>query len=98
MRHAVLLASVLVLFFPTQAWCDGGLLRISQENGGRRVSVFTSPTPLTVGWADVSILVQDEKGGTPAWLYTVSVTAAPLDDPSRLLLAEASAEAASNPL
>lgn len=41
------------------ARADGGLVRASGEQDGLLVTLFTSPTPLRVGSADVSVLVQD---------------------------------------
>lgn len=38
---------------------DGGLVRASGAQNGLLVTLFTTPTPLRVGSADVSVLVQD---------------------------------------
>lgn len=43
------------------ACADGGLVRASGEQAGLRVTLFTTPTPLRVGSADVSVLVQDAR-------------------------------------
>ena len=50
------------------AWCapvdaDGGLVRLSVTQGGYRITVFTSPTPLRAGPVDISVLVQDAVTG-----------------------------------
>jgi hypothetical protein len=46
------------LLVATAAHGDGGLLRASEAAGPLVVSIFTAPTPLRVGPADVSIMVQ----------------------------------------
>jgi len=43
------------------ARADGGLVRASSEQAGLIVTLFTAPTPLRVGSADVSVLVQDAR-------------------------------------
>ena len=45
---------------------DGGSLQISELRKDRTISVFTSPTPLRVGAADVSILVKHADAGDSA--------------------------------
>jgi hypothetical protein len=42
---------------------DGGIVRASGRSGPYVVTVFTMPTPLRVGKADVSIMVQDGETG-----------------------------------
>lgn len=54
-----LLAALAVLLPPAPARPDGGLVRAAGEHDGLVVTLFTSPTPLRVGAADVSVLVQD---------------------------------------
>lgn len=40
---------------------DGGKVRVSRRAGPYLVTVFTTPTPLRAGLADISVLVQDPK-------------------------------------
>jgi len=54
------------------AQADGGLVRASAEQGGLVVTLFTTPTPLRVGVADVSVMVQD--AATRATLLDAQVT------------------------
>lgn len=59
------LAAILVLLAALaaadrrRAHADGGLVRASGVQSGLLVTLFTSPTPLRSGAADVSVLVQD---------------------------------------
>jgi len=55
-----LLAPVgLLLAVPAIAVADGGVVRTRQSVGSLVVTVFTTPTPLAAGPADVSVMVQD---------------------------------------
>jgi len=47
-----------ILLAAAAAFGDGGLVRVSERSGPFVVTVFTAPTPLRVGGADVSVLVQ----------------------------------------
>jgi hypothetical protein len=49
---------LLLLFAAGAAHADGGTLRLHETAGPFEVSIFTSPEPLRVGQADVSVLVQ----------------------------------------
>jgi hypothetical protein len=55
-----------------RAQADGGLVRASAEQSGLVVTLFTTPTPLRVGGADVSVLVQDAT--TRATLLDAQIT------------------------
>jgi hypothetical protein len=61
----LLLSSALVALLPTLAVADGGLVRVSQPAGPFVLTVFTTPTPLSVGRADVSVMVQDRRSLAP---------------------------------
>jgi hypothetical protein len=56
---ALLLVAVVTVATPRAARADGGLVRASGAQGGLVVTLFTAPTPLRAGPADVSVLVQD---------------------------------------
>src|SRR5437868_5841580 len=45
------------------ARADGGMIRLSEQNGKYRITVFTSPAPLRAGPVDISVLVQDDMTG-----------------------------------
>jgi hypothetical protein len=53
LRSAVLA----LLLAAASARGDGGVLRLSQPAGPFEISIFTAPTPLRVGAADVSVMV-----------------------------------------
>jgi len=64
MTRLALLATLTLpatLATPAGSGADGGLVRASAEDAGLVVTLFTSPTPLRVGIADVSVLVQDAR-------------------------------------
>ena len=86
MRPVVVIVGGLLL----GTWCapalaDGGSVRLSEEKGGYRITVFSAPTPFRAGPVDLSVLVQDgstgdpltrvqvtvgmSKSGGPAWIY-----------------------------
>ena len=54
-------------------YADGGQIRVMQQCGDYRVTVFTSPTPLRAGAVDVSVLVQDAATGEIVPDATVTV-------------------------
>ncbi len=77
---------------------DGGTLRFSGRRGDRVVTVFTTPTPLSAGVIDLSVLVQDRQTGRPITDLSIEVQAQPLgraQQPSRAL---ATPELATNKL
>jgi hypothetical protein len=81
------------------AFADGGVVRFSERRGGLLVTVFTSPAPLRVGPADVSILVQDADTGQPSSSGLALVLLAhPANRASDIISAPATADAATNKL
>jgi len=52
-----------VLACTAAVFADGGTLRVSRVCGSYRVTIFTSPEPLRVGPADVSVVVCDASSG-----------------------------------
>lgn len=62
------------------AWADGGALCFRKQAGGLVISVFTSPSPLSIGVADISVLVQNQDGLDP--LLDADVHAILRDDSS----------------
>ena len=75
---------------------DGGIVRISQQNGPWMVTVFSSPTPFRVGPVDLSVLVQD--ADTRQTVFDVDVNLMLRHDTADLILVEATREAATNQL
>lgn len=53
-----LAAAAAMLLAAAVALADGGLVRVSDTAGRFVVTLFTAPTPLRVGAADVSVMVQ----------------------------------------
>ncbi len=80
------------------ARADGGSLQISELRKDRTISVFTSPTPLRVGAADVSILVKHADAGDSAADSKFVVRAWPLSKRQNVISARATHEAATNKL
>jgi hypothetical protein len=76
---------------------DGGAVRLSEQRGGYRITVFTAPTPLRAGPADVSVLVQDASTGEPASDVQVTIKAARRGS-SAVVTHPATTEAATNKL
>ena len=62
------------MFGASAAYADGGLLRLSESAGPFEISVFTAPTPLRVGTADVSVLLLEQAGRAPVLDADVNVT------------------------
>ena len=53
---------------------------------GYRIAVFTTPTPLRAGLADISVLVQEAATGEPASGLQVSITVRKYDAEHRVLI------------
>ena len=84
MCASVILSAPFVLAIAASvARADGGTLRISERRDGRRISVFTTPTPLRAGLADISILVQDAATGKPLPEVPVMVSVHPAHNSQR---------------
>jgi hypothetical protein len=63
MKSALLLS--LLILAQVTASADGGALRFRKEAGGLVITVFASPSPLSVGPADISVLLQNRDGLAP---------------------------------
>jgi hypothetical protein len=55
------------------AFADGGAVQLGQEAGGLVITVFSSPSPLSVGPADISLLLQNREGLEPVLDANVSL-------------------------
>ena len=83
----LLLLAVMIFALPA-AFADGGAVLLREKAGAFLITVFASPAPLSVGPADISLLVQKRAGLEPVLDAGVSL----------LLRAEASgAEVQSRP-
>ena len=56
---------VAVILAQATAFPDGGTVQLRKEAGDLLITVFTSPAPLSVGAADISLLLQDRNGLEP---------------------------------
>ena len=59
------------------AWGDGGTLRVMEPSGTFVVGVFSTPEPLRVAPADLSVLVLERTGGNPVLDASVSMEVRP---------------------
>lgn len=59
------------------AWGDGGTLRVMEPSGTFVVGVFSTPEPLRVAPADLSVLVLERTGGSPVLDASVSMEVRP---------------------
>jgi hypothetical protein len=62
-----------LLILAQSALADGGAVQMRQETGDLVLTVFTSPTPLSVGPADISLLLQKRDGLDPVLDANVSL-------------------------
>jgi hypothetical protein len=54
-----------LLILAQAAWADGGAVQLRKEADGLVITVFASPSPLSIGPADVSVLLQNRDGLDP---------------------------------
>ena len=87
-----------ILLVPSFAVADGGALRLSEQKDGYRIAVFTTPTPLRAGLADISVLVQEAATEEPASGILVSITAQKHDAQCGAIYQTATTQAATNKL
>lgn len=62
---AFVAVAFLAILLPSITYADGGTVQLRQESGDLTITVFTSPAPLSVGGADISVLVQNRAGFEP---------------------------------
>src|SRR5689334_17540453 len=98
-RRAVRLLAVAALFLlPSLAMADGGTVRLSEQQGGYSITVFTSPTVVRAGPVDISVLVQDAATGERAAGVQVTITATRRGSTDVAFDGPATTEAATNKL
>lgn len=93
-----LLAVSALFLFPSLAAADGGTVRLSEQKGNYRITVFTAPTVLRAGPVDVSVFVQDVATQEPVAGAQVAIKAALRDSPGAVIDHRATTEAATNKL
>jgi len=65
--------ALVLLFAVGAAHADGGTVRIREDAGPFRITVFSAPEPLRVGAADLSVLVQRRDDDAPVLDAEVSI-------------------------
>lgn len=93
-----LLAVLVLLLLPSLAAADGGTIRLSEQKGNYRLTVFTAPTLVRAGPVDVSVLVQDASTGEPVSDVAITIEATRLGSPALTSHRRATTEAATNKL
>src|SRR5207237_3912616 len=96
--HLRLLPVAALFLLPSLAAADGGTIRLSEQKGNYRITVFTSPTVLRAGSVDISVLVQEAATGEPASGVQVTIQAVWHGSPGVALHHPATKEAATNKL
>jgi len=97
-RVAGPLLALALLAWPSLAAANGGTVQVSSQRAGPyEVSVYTSPSPISVGSVDVSVLVQDP-GGEAVQDATVGVWVRPASEAGRGSRYPATHEQATNKL
>ena len=69
----LLVTAVVAVLAQAPALADGGTVQMRQEAGGLVITVFTSPTPLSSGPVDISVLLQNRDGLEPVLDANVSL-------------------------
>jgi hypothetical protein len=87
-----------LFLLPSLAAADGGTIRLSEQKGGYRITVFTAPTPLRAGLVDIGVFVQDAATGEPASGVQVNINAEWHGSPRVALHHRATPEEATNKL
>jgi len=93
-----LLPVSVLLLLPSLAAADGGTIRLSEQQGGYRITVFTAPTVLRAGPVDISVLVQDAATEEAASGVQVTVKVMRQGSPDVVFQHPATTEAATNKL
>jgi hypothetical protein len=88
----------LVTLSSCQAKADGGTIRLSEQKGSYRITVFTAPTPVRAGPVDISVLVQEAVTEEPVSEVQVAIKAVRRGSPGVGLVHPATTEAATNKL
>ncbi len=92
------LAVALLAAASSTARSDGGTVRARSTDGPFVVTVLTTPTPLAVGRADISVLLQDPESLRPVLDADVEILLAPAAGDGPTVRAAATRESATNRL
>ena len=68
-----LLLMFVAILAPARLLADGGTVQLRKEAGALVITVFTSPSPLSAGPADISLLLQTRNGLEPVLDADVSI-------------------------
>jgi hypothetical protein len=72
-----LLLMFVAILAPARLFADGGTVQLREEAGALLITVFTSPSPLSAGPADISLLLQKRNGLDPVLDADVSMRLRP---------------------
>jgi hypothetical protein len=100
MRFFLIRISVAVLFAIAcePACADGGQVRTVERHGNNEITVFTSPTPMCAGWADISVVIQSTVTGEVCEDVQIIVKLKHRDPIVPVISKEATTQAATNKL
>ena len=73
MQPAKLLLTLVAILAPARLFADGGTVQFRKEAGALLITVFTLPSPLSAGPADISLLLQNRNGLEPVLDADVSM-------------------------
>ena len=73
MKPRKLLLTLVAILAPVRLFADGGTVQFREEAGALVITVFTLPSPLSVGPADISLLLQKRNGLEPVLDADVSM-------------------------
>ncbi|HTW79744.1 MAG TPA: hypothetical protein VME23_09405 [Terracidiphilus sp.] len=77
MQRLKLLLTFVAVLAPARLFADGGTVQLRKEAGALLITVFTSPSPLSAGTADISLLLQNRNGLKPVLDANVSMRLRP---------------------
>jgi hypothetical protein len=97
-RTCLLLLSSFILHPSSFVRADGGTIRLAEQQGGYRITVFTSPAVVRAGPVDISVLVQETATGEVADGAQVSIKAVQRGSTRAAFHGPATTEAATNKL
>ena len=98
MNRRTIILAVVFLQPLSELHADGGSVRLSEQRGTYRITVFTSPTPLRAGTVDISVFVQDAGTGEAVASTQITIRAARREHPEAVIEQPATTAAATNKL
>jgi hypothetical protein len=91
-------ATLLLVAASERARGDGGQIRLVERHGDSQVTVFTAPTPMCAGWADISVAVQNASTRERISNARIAIELRHRDPQVPVIRATATNEAATNKL